>query len=249
MSKDFAALLERVEKLQNSRDVDDNIEIINFQQIDLNSPKNCLNELEKYANSTFLSEQTKLLDIFQNVDSVVDDNEPVSFEIPSLQFLKERFQRFISDLLPIKHPPYPPLCGAIKHQKDKIIKSDTYACIPLGEDYILAYVIGYDKDTKCYHCCDADPEGDEVNVIQVPFDQIIPVPTSCPSKRTVSTTHQSKSSVLALWLNDNQTWTSVFYPAKVAAAPSTSPGIYKLQFDGEQPLYAPVPEKFVIAMP
>lgn len=251
MSKElsFQALLERVEKLQNSRNIDNNSDLINIQQININSPSECLKELEKFTENTLTTEQNKILDIFQSAETVVDSNEPVTFEIPTVQYLKERFAKFISDPLPTKHPPYPPLCGAVQHQKDKILKSDTYACIPLGDDFILAYIIGYDKETKCYHCCDADPENSEINVIQVPADHVHPVPTSCPSKRTVASTYQSKTKVLALWLNDNQTWTSVFYPAKVAYAPTSSSGTYKLQFDGEMPLFAPVPEKFIVAMP
>jgi hypothetical protein len=61
--------------------------------------------------------------------------------------------------------------------------------------------------------------------------------------------HPVNTRVLALWPDESGAWTSVFYSASVKSQPPSSPGWYNLQFDGDVPYYADVPEKFIVLAP
>jgi hypothetical protein len=130
-----------------------------------------------------------------------------------------------------------------------VIPPGSFVCLPHDADYILGYVLWFDPERCDYHVCDADPEGDALSELIVPAGRIIPIATSSPARRSKATMFAVGTRVLALWPDDLGGWTSVFYAALVIAQPASSPGSYTLQFEGEVPYYADVPEKFVVPAP
>ena len=200
-------------------------------------------------------EQRKLLDFFSTIETIIQfrETQESNFELPSREELREGFNTFINTPL----PPWkgsqssPQLCGAMYFPtKEKIIPPKSYACIKLVEgseaNYILAYVMGYDPEIMAYHCCDADPDQeDPIKEIIVPLTDIVPTPTSAPSKRSKANTFSTKTKVLGLWPEETG-FTSVFYPAVVRAPPQQSGGWYRLTFDTYT---VDVPEKFIVRFP
>ena len=196
-------------------------------------------------------EQRKLLELFTIIDSIIDSRETqeLTFRLPTREQLQIGFNNFINTPLPIwkSNQSSPQLCGAMYFPTtEKIIPPDSYACIKTEEGYILGYVMGYDPEIKAYHCCDADPDqADPIKELIIPLTDIIPMPTSAPSKRSKANTFSTKTKVLGLWPEDG-TFTSVFYKAIVRAPPQQSQGWYKLTFDE---FNVEVPEKFIVRCP
>ena len=198
-------------------------------------------------------EQKKLLDFFSTIDSLIEERErqELRFELPTRDELRDGFNSFINTVLPVwKGSTTPVLCGAMPFPtSEKIIEPGSYACIKFEDNYILAFVMGYDPELMAYHCCDADPDQDDpIKEIIVPLTDIIPTPRSAPARRTKANTFSPKTRVLGLWPDDNG-FTSVFYPAIVKAQPNQSQAWYRLSFEGDVPQPAEVPEKFIVRFP
>lgn len=199
------------------------------------------------------NEQKKLLDMFTVIENLIHEREanPPNFELPSLEELHEKFFAFTQTPLPVfKGSQVPPLCGAMPFPvKEKIIPEKSYACTKSDDVYILVYVIGFDPEEMVYHCCDADPEPGDLKELIIPVNELIPMPTTAPARRTKATTFNQKARVLGLWpQTDGSGFTSVFYPATVKGAPSNSTDWYKLVFD-ETSNPVLVPEKLIVKLP
>lgn len=165
----------------------------------------------------------------------------------SVENIQKEGQEFLnSPELKIISSPYTPLCGALPLETGKIIPNDSFVCLKVQSDYILAVVLGYNPDTLQYSVCDAFPV-DTVTKINVKASDVVPLPTSVPEKRTKETTHEIDSKVLSLLPIENE-WSSCFYLATVKKQPTTPNGLYQLQFDDES-ITADVPEKFIVAAP
>lgn len=177
--------------------------------------------------------------------------------LPTTEMLQKEFNDFFCKERPIVQSPYPPLCGALPWPDDQIIPNGSFVCainndIPEGEEgrYILAMVIGFDPENALYHVCDCDPEQAEIRQIWLRCDEVIPLSTSVPARRSKATSYPLKSKVLALWYEaESGGWTSVFYPAEVKTVPTTVPGNYQLVFEGDPPYIAFIPEAFVVMKP
>ncbi|OHT12395.1 hypothetical protein TRFO_17759 [Tritrichomonas foetus] len=183
--------------------------------------------------------------MLNKLNSMVDDRKiPRNYTIPSKEELKDRFNEFLQMQLPTVSSPYPHLCGALAWPSDKIVPNNSFVCAPNGDLYILAIVLGFDPETYTYQVTDALPE-DEVIVFDVQADKVIPLPTSLPARKNKLVIFPVKSRVLALWFDDLG-WTSVFYPATVLQQPTNNTSMYNLKFDGDPPISAPIPERFVV---
>ena len=220
---------------------------------DPQDPNSALSLLYQMSEQTIENEQKRYLHLFQTVESMLNEEttSTKTFELPSAISLRKMFIEWTTKPLPTQAPPFSPLCGAMEFPKDKILPPNSYACVHTGEEYELAYVIGFDPENVCYHCCDADPEGNEVKEMVIPMNDLIPMPTSIPTKHLKGTYHPVKTRVLAMWpmQGEGSQWTSVFYSASVAQVPTTSPGTYKLKFDGQPPMFENVPEQMVVKHP
>ena len=216
-------------------------------------PNSALSLLYQISEQTIENEQKRFTDLFQTVETMLNEKSTASksFSLPQASFLRQNFAKWTKTSPPVKQPPYTPLCGAMEAPKDKIISPGSYACAPVGEEFYLVYIIGFDPEELCYHCCDADPVGDELSEIVVPMKELIPMPTSVPSKHLKGTYYPVRSRVLAMWpmQGENSQWTSAFYSATVSEVPKSSPGIYKLKFDGLPPIFEDVPEQMIVKHP
>lgn len=205
--------------------------------------------------SSMRLEQRRIIELFDMVESMIAERESAEydFEPPKHETLKQKLDEFLNQPLPQKSAPYGPLCGAIPFPSDRIIPSMSYACIPIPEPeeeggfaYILGLVLGFNPEKLEYTVCDADPTpGEPVPIYKVPVNKVVPVPISAPSRRNKMTNYSQKERVYALW-PEGEVFTTTFYPASVASVPNSSPWWYRLKFDGTPPLYASVPEKFIV---
>lgn len=248
--KKYHDLLSRAVDISRS-DVDSDESSVLISQLPTD-PNVALSVLYQATRKTIANEQERYTDIFQTVENIIKENEKrtESFSIPSSESLRASFNKWVSQKLPVMSQPFAPLCGAMEFSRDRIVPPHSYACAPVDSEFFLVYVIGFDPETLCYHCCDADPDpiGPKLSDIIVPMKDLIPMPTSVPDKHVKGTYFPVKTRVLAMW-SDNGQWTSAFYPATVASIPSESPGVYKLKFDGEPPLFQDVPEQMVVRNP
>lgn len=174
----------------------------------------------------------------------MSNSEEVVPEVGEIQNKAQNFFEFTD--LKVVPSPYPPLCGAIPLEKGKIIPNDSFVCLKIQSDYILAIILGYNPKTLKYSVCDAFPE-DKVTKIDVDESALIPLPTTSPEKRSKETTYEINSKVLSL-LRIEKEWTSCFYLATVKKQPTDSKGLYQLEFDDES-ITLDVPEKFIVAAP
>ena len=161
---------------------------------------------------------------------------------------RKMFDYFLNKELEIASMPYPPLCGAIPHDENKMLPIGSFvaATSPGGvEEYILCYVQGY-SDSK-YIIADVMEADQSVN-FQIDRSKVIPMPTSLPDRKTKATEYPPGTKVLSLWPVES-TWTSVFYVASVVKSPSETGRAYKLKFDGDNEKPTFVPEKYVILRP
>ena len=177
--------------------------------------------------------------------------------LPTVADLREAYRVFLCENRPLIPSPYAPLCGALPLPDDSIITNGSFVCavnkaVKEGEEgrYFLAYVFGFDPDNVTYHVCDADPVLEELADIELNFDELVPMPTSIPARRTKSTSYALREHVLSLWYEDGTvSWTTVFYPAVVISLPTTSPGFYGLRFEGDPCYEGTIPEQFVVRPP
>ena len=250
LSKKFKNLIKKSYEIQKSRNQLEEYSDQIFKDFSLEKNHNFSNLYDNISLS-ISSEQKKLIEIFQFVDDLILERQNLvtNFQAPSTLVLKAAFLEFVQEPLPIKQSPYPPLCGAIPLPPERLIPPRSFACVPVEDMFILAYVVGFDPETLNYYVCDVDSDGDEGKLFTIPINKIVPMPTSSPFRRSKNTNFSMKSQVYALWPDESGTWTSVFYPAIVFSIPNSSPGWYKLKFDGEPNLFADVPEKFVISLP
>jgi len=247
VTKKFRELLRKAMEIQKSHQAIEENSVSLMKGFSAEKQK-ALSSLYDNSNNNIATEQKRLLELFQYVDDLIIErqNAAPSLEVPAVSQLKEAFLDFVSSPLPLKQSPYAPLCGSLPFPPDRIIPPKSFVCAPHNDMFILAYVIGFDPETLSYHVCDVDPEDGISKSLTVKAADITPMPTSAPSRRTKSTNFPLRSRVFSLWPDDAGGWTSVFYPATVASIPTTSPGWYRLKFDGEPTVFGDVPEKFVI---
>lgn len=216
-----------------------------------------LQQLGENANALLVSEKHYIQEMINRIDSVIASRRRIqasgSSTLPTLATVREELQKFHDIEQPVVEPPYPSLCGILPLAADEIIPTGSFICVHHEGLYILAYILWYDEESCSYHVCDPDPEGDILVEFVVPASRVAALPTSSPSERTQDTMYPLDTRVLALWPDENGTWTSVFYHAIVTGLPTTSPGWYTLQFeatgDDAAPYYADVPERYVVLAP
>lgn len=139
---------------------------------------------------------------------------------------KFMFEHFISREIPTSGLPYPPLCGSIPATSDYTFEIGDFVAAKFDEDYLLSYIIGFEDDN--YIICDADNDNPQKKTVS--RNDFIPLPKSLPDRNIPHAEFASGSKVLALWPNDNDEWTSAFYPAIVTSSASDTE--YTLQFAG-----------------
>ncbi|KAK8852797.1 hypothetical protein M9Y10_017787 [Tritrichomonas musculus] len=249
--KQFHSLLKRAHDIKMYRN---KINMIINQKDDGSGQKfHVLEQLSENSNKVLTTEKNHLIEMLKKVELIISSRNKMSSTIESLpdaETIRSETQVFTeSPLLKIVPAPYPPLCGALPLTSDQLIQNGSFVCIQNQYEYILAIVLGFNPETFKYSVCDAAPEGDDVVEIEIDASKVMPLPTTVPARRSKATTYPVNARVLALWPDENNCWTSVFYLATVMTQPSTSPGLYNLQFDGEPPLFADVPEKFIVAAP
>ena len=212
-----------------------------------------LTQLGESATHLLVSEKHYIQEMLRRVEAIIAGRRRAAPELPSIETIRAELHEFQNGKQPLVPVPYPALCGAMPLPRDQIIPRGSFACVPQDGGYILAYVLWFDPETNSYHVCDAEPQGDSVVEFVVPADQVLPLPTSSPARRSKATTHPVDAKVLALWPDENGTWTSVFYSAVVLTQPTTSPGWYHLQFestdDDSAPYFADVPERYIVLAP
>lgn len=202
------------------------------------------------ANASIVSEKLLIGELLNTIEDLIKARTERVIEFPTIDELRQQYNIFMSLVLPIIPSPYAPLCGAWGFPKGQVIQNTTFVCVPHDDLFILAYVLSFNPDEFTYDVCDADPELTEIVHFEVPADQVIPLPTSYPHRRAKCTTFQQGSRILALWQDPTTlVWTSVFYPATVRVPLTTAPGSYDLVFDGDDPAYAYVPERFCVSFP
>ncbi|OHT01718.1 hypothetical protein TRFO_31326 [Tritrichomonas foetus] len=212
-----------------------------------------LEQLSENANKILATEKHYLTEMLKKIDAIIASRNSMialSNNLPDVDTVKSETAAFTeTPFLRIVPAPYPALCGAMPLSSDQLIPKASFVCVQNGSDYILAIVLSFNPETFEYNVCDAAPEGEGVVELTIPASKVMPVPTTAPARRSKATTYQLNSRVLALWPDEVGGWTSVFYPATVMSQPTSSPGVYNLQFDGDPPLMADVPEKFIVAAP
>jgi hypothetical protein len=212
-----------------------------------------LEQLAELANSVVVTERHYIQEMLRRVDQVIASRKQLQSTdrtIPQVDDVRAELQNFFAAPPPVLQGPYPPLCGAVPLPPDQVIPTRSFVCIQHDADYILGFVLWFDPEACEYHVCDADPMGDVLTELVVPAGGVIPLPVSCPARRSKATMHPVNARVLALWPDEpTGTWTSVFYPASVLTQPMSSPGWYHLQFDGDEPYFADIPEKYLVLAP
>ena len=239
-AQDVEYYVSQLEELVNSQSQMDSV--LKHRQVD---------SLFLNGNITILQGKQRIAEMIQKLSAVINARklaEESGVEIPSIDKLQKLVFQFMNERLSVLPSPYAPLCGALPLPQDQIIPNGYFVCVPNEDMYILAIVIGFDPSKGSYHVCDADPEATEVSEIIISADLVIPMPTSSPARRTKATTYAPKTRVYSLWPDEQGGWTTVFYPATVVQPPTTLPAWYLLSFDGDPPINASVPEKFVVPM-
>ena len=235
---------------------------------DINTSNYCMDVVES-AKDTEMSEKISLMqkiigsnkfaidsqkemtsEVLKRIDFILESRKTKKAVNPSKKKMKQLISSFFSDSLPFSSFPYPPLCGALSADNDKLIEPDSFVCVKNSDgDYILGIILDFDPETSSYLVCDADPEMTNVVTFSVYYKDVIPLPTSSPTRRNKQTTYGVKSRVLALWYDDVGGWTSVFYKATVMKTPQTQECYYYLKYDGTPPMNAYVQEKFIVYSP
>lgn len=224
---------------------------------ELSAEYRALQQLGENTQSVSISEKHYIQEMLRRIDSIIASRRRIqasgSSSLPTVASIRLELQKFHEAEQPVVEPPYPNLCGALPLGPDEVAQTGSFVCVHHEGQYILGYILWHDEDSCNYHVCDPDPEGDVLVEFVVPASRITALPTSSPSERTEETMYKIGSKVLALWPDENGTWTSVFYRATVTSLPTGSPGWYTLQFEatGEDaaPYYADVPERYVVLAP
>lgn len=209
-----------------------------------------LTKLVDSSTDIIKAQKNQIKNILDHLTEIIEErntnNSVENVIVPTKEELQQKFSEFIDLKLPQVTTPYPHLCGAIPWPSDKIIPNDSYVCVPCNDQYILAIILCFDPETYTYKVTDAAPEA-EVEIFDVTADKVIPLPTSLPVRRNKLVTFPHKARVLALW-KDEIGWTSVFYSAVVVNQPTNNSN-YLLKFDGDYPISALIPERFVVKAP
>lgn len=210
-----------------------------------------LEQISENMNSLLISERNSLRDAMRYIDSLIDarKSHSGSVEIMDIDTIRNEAEAFRNNKQPLMQAPYPPLCGAIPIADDQLLHRGTFVCFPNNGDYILGLIQGFDPEEFKYIVCDAAPEDGTTYSFRIDVPLVMPLPTSSPARRSKASMYPINARVLALWPEDVGVWTSVFYAATVLTQPTSSPGFYSLQFDGDPSAFADVPEKFVVPAP
>lgn len=244
-SQAFTDLLVGVYRLDQYRD-----KVSQISDVKDEESMKTLTRLVDSSTDIITAQKNQIKNIINHLSSIIAErstNNPIeNIIVPTKEELQQKFSEFIELKLPQVFNPYPHLCGALPWPSDKIVPNGTYVCVPCDEQYILAIILCFDPETYTYKVTDAAPESD-VEVFSVSADKVIPLPTSLPVRRNKLVTFPHKAHVLALW-KDEIGWTSVFYPAVVVNQPTNNSN-YMLKFDGEFPISALIPERFVVKAP
>ena len=225
--KQFHSLLKRSHDIKMYRN---RIDLIIHQKDDGTGQKfHMLEQLAENSNKVLTTEKNHLAEMLKKVELIISSRNNLSStpdSLPDVEKIRSETQTFTeTSILKVVPAPYPPLCGALPLASDQLIPKGSFVCIQNQSDYILAIVLGFDPETFKYSVCDAAPEGDEVVSIEIEAFKVIPLPTTVPARRSKATTYQINSRVLALWPDENNSWTSVFYFATVMTQPNNSPGL------------------------
>lgn len=250
--KQFHAILKRAHDIQLYRN---KINSLVQQKDDGSGSKfRTLEQFSENCTKMVATEKNQLAEMLKKVEAIIASRRNVSIRedtVPDVDTIRCATQAFTeTPLLKPVPAPYPSLCGAMPLASDHLLQPGSFVCVQnQNSEYILAIILGFNPETFEYRVCDADPEADDVVLIIVEASKVMPLPTTVPARRSKATTYQIGARVLALWPEENNSWTSVFYNATVMQQPTNSPGSYTLQFDGDPPLLADVPEKFIVAAP
>ncbi|KAK8886103.1 hypothetical protein M9Y10_041563 [Tritrichomonas musculus] len=248
-SQIFSDLLKGAYKLEQYRE-----KVSQISDVKDEESLKTLSKLVESSTDVLRFQKSQIKCVIDHLVSIIEErslNNPIdNIVIPTREELKKKFAEFIELKLPQVTGPYPPLCGALRWPPDKIVPNNSYVCVPYGDQYILAIILCFDPETYSYKVTDAEPDtavDSDVEIFDVSADKVIPLPTSLPVRRNKRVTFPHKAKVLALW-KDEIGWTSVFYPAVVIGQPNNNSN-YNLKFDGDYPITAVIPERFVVEAP
>lgn len=157
----------------------------------------------------------------------------------------EMFEFFKNRKLPISYLPYPGLCGCLPLEEDKEIPVDSFVASKLDDEPVLCYVIGQ-KEGK-YLVVDADSQ--EPVIVEKDRSECFPLPTSLPDRSTTQVEYPVGTKVLALYPDNENDWSSVFYPATVVQPPSKRSSGYGLKFEDDKFDQIDVPIQFITIDP
>ncbi|KAH0789045.1 SAGA-associated factor 29 [Histomonas meleagridis] len=211
-----------------------------------------LKQLSENVNNLIETEKHRIQEALIQIDHLIAERKhpPPEPEVPDIETIREQTKAFINNRQPLASAPYPPLCGALPLQPDQLLSKGSFVCVlNSNNDYILGIIQSFNPETFQYLVYDADPEDNVIVEIYSLASKVIPLPTSSPARRSKATMYPIGARVLSLWHDEIVGWTSVFYTATVITQPTSSPGWYYLQFDGDPPVFADVPEKFVVQAP
>ncbi|EAX94828.1 hypothetical protein TVAG_355640 [Trichomonas vaginalis G3] len=212
-----------------------------LQKIDqlIKSSQDVINLADKNLENEQNNNETDIPQTNQNND------QPKPTPLQKLmQKSRYMFEYFISRTILVSQLPYPPLCGSIPADPNQKLDICDFVAAKFENDYVLSYIIGYEGDD--YIICDAD--NDEPQCKTISPKQVIPLPKSVPDRNFSHAEYSNGTKVLALWPNDEDDWTSLFYPAVVSATPTSKDPNYTLMFDGsEVPMQ--VKQHFVVHAP
>ncbi|OHS97136.1 hypothetical protein TRFO_36719 [Tritrichomonas foetus] len=207
----------------------------------------------------FSSLDSKFTDIMSQIDHEIHKTEQAismikhQGDIPSIETSatsmlsskhRKMFDFLLTKELEIVSMPYPPLCGAIPQNEDELLPIGSFVAAKVENDFIVCYVQGI-QDTKYII---ADATLDQAVGFPVEQNEVIPMPTTLPDRKTKITEYPPGTKVLSLWPVES-TWTSVFYVASVIKGPSETGRCYRLKFYEAEDKSTFVPEKYVIPHP
>ncbi|KAK8889710.1 hypothetical protein M9Y10_034463 [Tritrichomonas musculus] len=171
-------------------------------------------------------------------------------QLPTTEKIKQMLRSFFKGSIKTKASPLPLYCGCYAY-KLKDLKEGNFICARIISSdnkphYYLYIVAKYANDI-----CEAyDPEkaDTEMKLISLKEGEWTPLPTVIPERPLKRWEHSKDSEVLSLFQEDDE-WTTEFYPAKVLVIPWQRQNEdirgYELEFEGSSSKHI-VPENFIV---
>lgn len=156
--------------------------------------------------------------------------------------MKQIFDDFCNQPLPLRKQPYPPLCGSKQILENEILPCGSFICFKKGNLYLLGLIADFDNSK--YTIFDAVPINHKTWSYQVFPNMIKPISHSLPDRPGTDCEYEIGEKILALW-NDSENWTSAFYQAIVLGQPKKPGQGYTIKYNGEKEMKN-VPEKFIV---